>query len=602
VGALKIQGNESMSVNVIQLVRSALPDATAKVMDVSTPALVAGLLNRCATLDGARALFGTVLGQEVNADIAEQLPRVFASTTGVTQLSSTGRHLLEHLFERRIDGLSATVSMQTGVPAHATYAVSGIAGGILMGVLKRHLLDHQGKIGQLPTLLGQQLPHIAPFLNDGLMMVLGLGGATAFAQAIGSQVRAVSSHFDHPAAAPAPVRTPVEPTLSASAPTVAQPVREVREVREVRHVGLKPKQWLGVAALSALIGALAAMLTWIALAYCPPAAGWLGRNAVAAGPAAEEAQAASQSAAQPASQSDLQTVPQTAQDAAASASGKVQSDAAPATAKGSQLIASVDRNGKPTITATVQNVAEKSQLLNALTKQFGAGNFDADITVDDSRKAADWLSHLDALIPLLATPGAEMKIDGAQVELSGAAADAKSGWLGRLKSPFGAPYQVSAFDPAQAVANAAQSFQNAAKSLLAPGATCATADLVTTLNLQVVNFASKDAHVPQSAFDDLNKSAQLLQSCAKSGHAPKLEVAGYSDNVGSESANLELSKERADAVRAFLVKAGVSGDALVAHGYGNVRPVASNATESGRFANRRIEFTDAQSQQSAQPQ
>ena len=108
-----------MSVNVIQLVRSALPDAvvqqlsnclglppeaTAKVMDVTAPALVAGLLNKCATLEGARTLFATILGQEVNADVAEQLPRLFSSTTGVTQLSSTGRQLLEHSFERTYDG------------------------------------------------------------------------------------------------------------------------------------------------------------------------------------------------------------------------------------------------------------------------------------------------------------------------------------------------------------------------------------------------------------------------------------------------------------------------------------------------------------------
>jgi outer membrane protein OmpA-like peptidoglycan-associated protein len=50
------------------------------------------------------------------------------------------------------------------------------------------------------------------------------------------------------------------------------------------------------------------------------------------------------------------------------------------------------------------------------------------------------------------------------------------------------------------------------------------------------------------------------------------------------------------------VKAGVPADALVAQGYGNVHPVASNATESGRFANRRIEFSEAQAQTQAQTQ
>jgi outer membrane protein OmpA-like peptidoglycan-associated protein len=161
---------------------------------------------------------------------------------------------------------------------------------------------------------------------------------------------------------------------------------------------------------------------------------------------------------------------------------------------------------------------------------------------------------------------------------------------------------VSAFDAAQAVANAAQSFRSAARSLLATGAACASADLVRTLNLQVVNFGSRDAHVPSTAFDDLNQSAHMLKSCATGGHALKLEVAGYSDNVGSERANLELSKERAEAVRAFLVKAGVSADALVARGYGNARPVGSNATQSGRFANRRIEFSEARDQSQAQVQ
>lgn len=582
-----------MSVNVIQLVRSALPDtvvqqlsnclglppeATAKVVDVTTPALVAGLVNKCATLDGARALFATILGQEVNADVAEQLPRLFSSTTGVTQMSSTGRQLLEHSFERRIDGLSDTVSMQTGVPAHATHAVSGIVGSILLGVLKRHILEHRGNIGQLPTLLGQQLPSIAPFLNDGLTTVLGLGGAAAFAQTIGSQVRAVSSHFEHPAAAPVPTtaRAPAEPTLSTTAISVAPPAREVR------HVGPKTKHWFGMAALSALIGAIAAMLTWVALALCPAATSFLGQHAAAA---TVDAPAV-------ATQADVQPASQAPHDAA-SAAGKVEAEAAPAVAKDSQLIVVVDGKGKPTLTATVQNIAEKSALLNALTKKFGAGNFNADITVDENRKAADWLAQIDALMPLLSTAGAEMKIDGTRVELSGTAADAKLGLLDRLKSLFGAPYQVSAFNAAQAVANAAQSFKNAAKSL---GASCASADVVKTLNLQVVNFASRDAHVPQSALDDLNQSAQLLKSCTTSGNALKLEVAGFSDNLGSESANLELSKERADAVRAFLVKAGVPADALVAQGYGNVRPVASNATESGRFANRRIEFSEAQAQ------
>jgi outer membrane protein OmpA-like peptidoglycan-associated protein len=86
-------------------------------------------------------------------------------------------------------------------------------------------------------------------------------------------------------------------------------------------------------------------------------------------------------------------------------------------------------------------------------------------------------------------------------------------------------------------------------------------------------------------------------ACSHNGRAAKLEVAGYSDNVGGDAANLSLSKKRAESVRAFLIKTGVPADSLTAQGYGDARPVASNDTASGRFANRRIEFVDAQQQQ-----
>jgi outer membrane protein OmpA-like peptidoglycan-associated protein len=116
------------------------------------------------------------------------------------------------------------------------------------------------------------------------------------------------------------------------------------------------------------------------------------------------------------------------------------------------------------------------------------------------------------------------------------------------------------------------------------------------LNLQVINFASASAYVPKSAVEDLHQSAQVLMACSHNGKAAKLEVAGYSDNVGGAQANLQLSK-KAESVRAFLIKTGVPADSLTAQGYGDARPVASNDTASGRFANRRIEFVDGQQQQ-----
>jgi outer membrane protein OmpA-like peptidoglycan-associated protein len=53
---------------------------------------------------------------------------------------------------------------------------------------------------------------------------------------------------------------------------------------------------------------------------------------------------------------------------------------------------------------------------------------------------------------------------------------------------------------------------------------------------------------------------------------------------------MTLSQQRAEAVRSYLVEQGVPPGMLVAKGYGDTRPVASNDTDEGRFRNRRIEF------------
>jgi outer membrane protein OmpA-like peptidoglycan-associated protein len=71
----------------------------------------------------------------------------------------------------------------------------------------------------------------------------------------------------------------------------------------------------------------------------------------------------------------------------------------------------------------------------------------------------------------------------------------------------------------------------------------------------------------------------------------RIEVAGYTDSRGSAAMNQRLSLQRAEAVREFLVsEGGLSADRLTARGYGESDPVASNATDTGRTLNRRVEF------------
>ena len=69
-----------------------------------------------------------------------------------------------------------------------------------------------------------------------------------------------------------------------------------------------------------------------------------------------------------------------------------------------------------------------------------------------------------------------------------------------------------------------------------------------------------------------------------------LVIEGYTDNTGSPSYNLELSKERADAVKKALLKMGIEENRIEAKGYGDSRPIADNHTVSGRAQNRRVVF------------
>ncbi len=68
----------------------------------------------------------------------------------------------------------------------------------------------------------------------------------------------------------------------------------------------------------------------------------------------------------------------------------------------------------------------------------------------------------------------------------------------------------------------------------------------------------------------------------------KVQVEGYTDNVGSQQYNLNLSQQRADAVRDYLVSQGVTAANTTSIGYGMNSPIADNATAAGRAQNRRV--------------
>jgi len=113
--------------------------------------------------------------------------------------------------------------------------------------------------------------------------------------------------------------------------------------------------------------------------------------------------------------------------------------------------------------------------------------------------------------------------------------------------------------------------------------------MVITLSGQVL-FVTGKAELLPAAQDQLGQVAKALQD---QGEIKPMVVEGYTDSVGSESANMKLSQDRANAVRAYLVSKGLPADKVTAVGKGKANPVAANDTADGRANNRRVEIVVA---------
>jgi len=101
-----------------------------------------------------------------------------------------------------------------------------------------------------------------------------------------------------------------------------------------------------------------------------------------------------------------------------------------------------------------------------------------------------------------------------------------------------------------------------------------------------LEFDFGKASIRDHSLPSLDKVAQLLID--KKFH---LKLAGYTDNVGSIKANLKLSRDRAQAIKTYLVSKGADESLIQAEGYGKANPIASNKTDNGRQVNRRVEFS-----------
>jgi OOP family OmpA-OmpF porin len=118
----------------------------------------------------------------------------------------------------------------------------------------------------------------------------------------------------------------------------------------------------------------------------------------------------------------------------------------------------------------------------------------------------------------------------------------------------------------------------------APPSACAGA-----IRLRGIEFGFDKADVDEAGRAVLDTAIEALSGCG----GVRLRVKGYTDSVGTDEYNRDLSRRRAQAVTEYLAQKGIERDRLNAEGFGEENPVATNSTSDGRARNRRVELVPA---------
>ena len=170
--------------------------------------------------------------------------------------------------------------------------------------------------------------------------------------------------------------------------------------------------------------------------------------------------------------------------------------------------------------------------------------------------------------------GAEPAVGAGARALAVAQAARCPSWLGHFSC---AAHLTAHFEAAAPAAAGAAAADEAARSC--------ERGFEAALGGEQIAFASASATIAPASADLLERLAAAAQRCSGT-----VRIEGHTDLIGRDEFNRGLSAARAAAVRDALVARGAAAERLRVQGFGARRPIADNATESGRARNRRIEF------------
>ncbi len=108
-----------------------------------------------------------------------------------------------------------------------------------------------------------------------------------------------------------------------------------------------------------------------------------------------------------------------------------------------------------------------------------------------------------------------------------------------------------------------------------------------TVRMNNLFFVTGKTEINKMSYPELQRLIDVMKKHTKM----EVEIAGHTDDIGSDKVNNKLSLERANAVRDYIITKGIEPERLKAKGYGKTKPVASNKTDEGKKKNRRVDFT-----------
>jgi outer membrane protein OmpA-like peptidoglycan-associated protein len=105
-------------------------------------------------------------------------------------------------------------------------------------------------------------------------------------------------------------------------------------------------------------------------------------------------------------------------------------------------------------------------------------------------------------------------------------------------------------------------------------------------NKSSIGFETGKSNLTLQSMTNIDKLAKILNDYSDT----EINIFGHTDNTGNPDINLDLSLERANAVKDYLISKDVNENRLSAKGFGSNEPIETNDTEEGREKNRRVEF------------